>query len=86
MKLAPKTSIKLALHYSIWVVTTSGIAGFQGISIKYHTLDKDGTQIHILPVQVVVCPMRFTTLVDLMLLGALIPNFLVVSTISETFC
>ena len=26
------------------VVTTSSIAGLQGNSIKYHTLDKDGTQ------------------------------------------
>ena len=46
MKLAPKSSVKLALLLKCLVVTTSGIAGFQGISIKYHTLDKDDTQIH----------------------------------------
>ena len=32
-------------HLKCWVVTTSGIAGLQGNSIKYHTLDKYGTQI-----------------------------------------
>ena len=32
------------LYPQCWVVTTSSIAGLQGNSIKYHELDKDGTQ------------------------------------------
>ena len=36
--------VSTTLHYpKCWVVTTSGIAGLQGNSIRYHTLD-NGTQ------------------------------------------
>ena len=39
------SKVRTTLQYpKCWVVTTSGIAGFQGNSIKYHILDKDGTQ------------------------------------------
>ena len=39
------SKVSTTLQYAkCWVVTTSGIAGLQGNSIKYHTLDEDGTQ------------------------------------------
>ena len=50
-KLAPMSSVKsvTTLQYpKCWVIyrliAISGIAGFQENSIKYHILDKDGTQ------------------------------------------
>ena len=37
--------VSTTLQYlKCWVVTTYGIAGFQGNSMNYHTLDKDGIQ------------------------------------------
>ena len=48
------------------VVTTSGIEGLQGNSIKYHTLDKGGTQKYVL---VAICSMMLTTPGDFMVLG-----------------
>ena len=51
-----------------WVVTTSGIVWLQGNSMKYHTLDKDGTQ-KVLVCCSILCSMMLTTPGGFMVLG-----------------